>query len=90
MLANRGGDGRYKLDHGVLNISRGLSAGLLPDAKRIHSFVTIVRRSCTCASLLIISSTFAVAPPEKPKWASWAAHLCVMTASAAVSPGWIV
>jgi hypothetical protein len=74
----------------VLNISRGLSAGLLPEAKRIELFVTIVRRSWICASFLIISSTFAVAPPEKPLWASWAAHLCVMTVSAAVSPGWIV
>ena len=48
----------------VLNISRGLSAGLLPEAKRIELFVTIVRRSWICASFLIIASTFAVAPPE--------------------------
>ena len=50
----------------------------------------IVQRSWICVSFLIIASTFAVAPPEKPLWASWAAHLCVMTVSAAVSPGWIV
>ena len=50
----------------VLNISRGLSAGLLPEAKGIELFVTTVRRSWICASFLIIASTFAVAPPEKP------------------------